>query len=86
MWRVLELAILAWIVLSWLGRLLRSASHLSRSGAAGPFSSPSAPPEPSLPMVRCATCGTHVPVGRTVAIGADGRAFCSEACRPRAAG
>jgi endogenous inhibitor of DNA gyrase (YacG/DUF329 family) len=39
-----------------------------------------------MTLVRCATCGTHVPVGRAVVIGTDGRAFCSEACRPRSEG
>jgi len=36
-------------------------------------------------LVECAGCGTFVPAGRALG-GADGRSFCSDDCRERAAG
>jgi hypothetical protein len=36
-------------------------------------------------LVECAECGTFVPAGRALG-GADGRRFCSQECRERAAG
>jgi len=81
-WRLVELAILGWIVATWLRRLVLPTPPASHSPSTGPFGAPDPSPPTAMTLVRCATCGTHVPVGRAVAIGTDGRAFCSEACRP----
>lgn len=89
-WRLVELAVLGWIVATWLRRQFLPTPP--RSASSGPFggSVPSKQQAPDGPaatsLVRCTTCGTHVPLGRAVVIGTDGRAFCSEACRPRTPG
>ena len=93
-WRLVELAILAWIVATWLRRQFLPTRSASRSGSPGPFCGFGVAPSPERPpgvpaattLVRCATCGTHVPLAGSVVIGVDGRAFCSEACRPRPQG
>ncbi len=90
-WRLVELAVLGWIVATWFRRQFLPARSASRSGFPGPFGGSAATPPPNRPpgapvgttLVRCVTCGTHVPLAGSVVIGTDGRAFCSEACRPR---
>ena len=84
--RLLDFALLAflvWFVWSQVIRQWRTASppRAGRTASAPP--SRSASPA-ALTLVRCDSCGVHVP-GERILAGTAGEAFCSAECRTRGA-
>lgn len=83
MLRFLVLALL--VLVLWratmllLGRLGAAPERQVRGRRGGPASA-----APGEELVRCAACGTRVPVSRAIAASAG--SFCSEACRRAALG
>ena len=85
--RLLDFALLTfllWLVWSQLIRGWRAAHMAASRGAEPAASGAAARDEPPLILVRCGTCGVHVPSARTLP-GPAGQVFCSEACRAGAA-
>src|SRR5258707_15833104 len=85
--RLLDFALLTflvWMVWSQVIRGWRAAHMAASRGAEPPASGAAARDEPPLILVRCGTCGVHVPSARTLP-GPAGQGFCPGACPGRPA-
>jgi hypothetical protein len=88
----LLLCFLLWFIWGQVFRGWREAKAAERAAAAntGAHSrgatapgGPAAPADPAaMTLVRCTSCGVHVPSGRTLP-GTAGEVFCSAACQAR---
>jgi hypothetical protein len=84
---LIVLVVAVWLLLEWTYGKLLTALGIDRSGRRG--GSRSFGPRPahragerrSESLVRCAACGTYVPVSRALPAPGGGGAVCSEACR-----
>ena len=84
MGRLLELVLLAFLLwLAWEGLKARIRAFFAGEPPR-PQAGPKSPSRPGETLVRCAACGTHVPLSRALpGRGGSRDLYCSERCRDR---
>jgi len=85
---LIALVVAVWLLLEWTYGKLLAALGIERPGRSGrrartfgPRPAPRTGERPAESLVRCAACGTYVPVSRALPAPGRGGAVCSEACR-----
>jgi hypothetical protein len=65
--------------------LAHEARRVTRNDAASSTSRPTTTAAAGERLVRCAACGTWIPVGRAIKLRSSNSSYCSHACLERAA-
>jgi hypothetical protein len=81
--RLLDFALLAFLLWFVWSQVIRQWRAVPPPRAGRPAARPPAAPA-ALTLVRCDSCGVHVP-GERILTGGGGEAFCSAECRTRGA-
>ncbi len=83
---LIALVVAIWLLLEWAYRKALAALGIERGGRRragrfGPRPVHEARQRPTETLVRCAACGTYVPVSRALPAPGGGGAVCSQGCR-----